>query len=114
MTTNDVVALAKAGFSAQQIAQMVALNPVPTPSPVPSPTPTPSPVPSPTPSPVPSPTPSPVPSPTPAPDIAKQIENLQNLMMANAILGSQQNPAKVETTDDILAQIINPPIKEGE
>ena len=106
MTTNDVVALAKAGFSAQQIAQMVALNPVPTPSPVPSPTPTPSPVP--------SPTPSPVPSPTPAPDIAKQIENLQNLMMANAILGSQQNPAKVETTDDILAQIINPPIKEGE
>jgi hypothetical protein len=40
------------------------------------------------------------------------IQALTGTVQANAILNSTQ-PSQTETTDDILAAIINPPKKEG-
>ena len=49
MDTNDIIALSKAGFTAEQIAELNAHQQAPTPEPIPAiietlPTPTPSPV----------------------------------------------------------------------
>ena len=77
----DVLTLAKAGFTASQIAAMVT---------------------------TPSPAPVPAPAAVPAPD---PLEQILTQLRINAVNQSQQPP--VQTVDDILAEVINPPAKGG-
>ncbi|HYM52270.1 MAG TPA: vWA domain-containing protein [Candidatus Dormibacteraeota bacterium] len=55
------------GFTAQDVATVVVLEPTPTPVPTPTPTPTPTPVPTPVPTPTPTPLPTPTATPLPTP-----------------------------------------------
>ena len=122
----EILTLAKAGFTAQQIAglSMVANQPVPTPAqPVPTPAqpvPTPAqPVPTPaqpvpTPAqPVPTPaqpvpTPAqPVPTPAqPVDPVLAELQKLTGLVQGSNIMNVNQ--PKVQTPEEILAEIINP------
>ena len=116
----DILILAKAGFNAQQIAALNAVGaaptPAPTPEPTPAPTPAPQPTPAPTPAPQPTPAPTPAPQPTPAPatvdDVLKSVKDLTQTMQNGFILGSQQ--PKQPTAEEILANIINPPLPKKE
>ena len=86
MNIADVVTLARAGFTAEQIARMYAPA-----------------------APVVQAQPAPVVQAQPAPDnnpVMEQLKLLTNTLQANAILNSNQ--PKQETVDDILASIINP------
>lgn len=127
MNINDLVALANAGYTK---ADITALLEAQTPAPVQTPAQTPAPAPAPASGVVPAPptanvpvyAPSPIPVQTqqqaPAQDdsINKMLAEMsllrQDLQTSN-IINSQQ--PKVETVDDIIAKIINPPIitKEG-
>ena len=121
MTYDDIVTLAKAGFNANQIAKILEIAnapaQVPTPpaqAPVPpAQVPTQVPVP---PAPVPTQVPVPpaqVPTqvPTNAPDyILQAIQKVDDRLNQLAIQNSQM-PER-QTTDDILAEIINPPREE--
>ena len=94
MNIADVVTLARAGFTADQIARMYA---------------TPAPVVQAQPAPVVQAQTAPVVQAQPAPDnnpVMEQLKLLTNTIQANAILNSNQ--PKPETVDDILASIINP------
>lgn len=114
----DILTLAKAGFTAQQIA---ALNTVQQATPAPAPQPEPAPVvqPEPQPAPAPAPQPEPAPAPQPAPstnDILAEISALHKDMQSALLQTSQQpNGGQPQTSEQILAQIINPtyPQKEG-
>ena len=112
----DILILAKAGFNAQQIAALSAVGAAPQPTPAPTPKPTPAPQPTPTPAPQPTPTPAPQPTPTPAPatvdDVLKSVKDLTQTMQNGFILGSQQ--PKQPTAEEILANIINPPLPKKE
>ena len=111
---DDILALSKAGFTAQQIAALAQTVQQPAPAPVPQPAP--APVPQLAPAPVPQPAPAPVPQPAPAPakdPILEAIQNLTGIVQNGNILQSQQ-PPKQQTAEDILANIINPPIKAKE
>ena len=115
-SNEDILTLAKAGFNAQQIAALSAVGAAPTPAPQPTPAPEPTPAPQPTPAPVPTPTPAPQPTPTPAPatvdDVLKSVKDLTQTMQSGFILGSQQ--PKQPTAEEILANIINPPLPKKE
>lgn len=104
MTVKDLVALANAGFNAQQIAAINAAMNAQTETPAPTPQP----------APVPAPAPQPVPTPAPAPDqsaeILKQLGIISGQISA-ANIGNTQQPAQ-QSADDILAAIIAPPVKE--
>ncbi len=106
---NDILTLSKAGFTAQQIAglSMIANQPttpvvqqtVPAPA-VPAPA-----VPAPA---VPAPA---VPAPAPAVDqVLAELQKLTGLMQNGNIVGS--NMPQPQTPEEILAEIINPPIKK--
>ena len=86
MDIKDIIALANAGFTAQQIATM-ATPPVPTPVPAPAP----------------------VPAPVPVDPIMEQLKALTAAVQTNAIINSQLPITQPETPEDILASIINPP-----
>ena len=114
MTANDIITLANAGFNATQIAKILEIAnapaQVPTQVPVP-PAQVPAQVPVP-PAQVPTP-PAQVPTqvPTNAPDyILQAIQRVDNRLNQMAIQNSQM-PTR-QTTDDILADIINPPREE--
>lgn len=123
MNHTDIIALAHAGFTAEQIAVLAAAEqqqpavqtPAPAPAPVPAPAPAPFPAPAPAPTPVPFQAPTPAPAPAPAPvttpdpfqDIMQQLGLMQNAIQNNALLAAQQ--PKEQTVDDILSEIINPP-----
>ena len=115
MDIKDIIALANAGFTAQQIATMATTAPAPAPVPVPVPAPAPAPVPAPAPAPAPVPVPAPVPAPAPAPapvpvdPIMEQLKALTTAVQTNAIINSQMPITQPETPEDILASIINPP-----
>lgn len=81
MKIEDILALAKAGFTADQISRFAAIS-----------------------------QPQPQPQPQPNPDFSSQLAALTAAIQANGILGSEQ--PKQETAEDILASIINPPVKE--
>ena len=101
----EILTLAKAGFTAQQIAglSMVANQPSPTPAqPVPTPA---QPVPTPA-QPVPSPA-QPVPTPAqPADPVLAELQKLTGLVQGSNIMNVNQ--PKVQTPEEILAEIINP------
>ena len=102
----DILTLAKAGFTAQQIAALSVVQAAPAPAPV-APTPTPAPV---APAPV-----APAPEAPAAPQasiesVLASINGLSQQMQQGFIQQSQQPmPA---TAEDILAEIINPPMKK--
>ena len=90
----DILTLAKAGFSAAQIAalnQVGAAPVVPTPAPAPEPTPA----------------PAPAPQGTTIDDVLKSVKDLTATFQNGFIVGAQQ--PKPVTAEDILANIINPP-----
>lgn len=94
----EILTLAKAGFTAQQIAGLSMINNVPTPTP--APTPAPAPAPSPTPA------PAPAPSPTPVDPVLAELQKLTGLVQGSNIMNVNQ--PKVQTPEEILAEIINP------
>lgn len=103
----DILILSKAGFNAQQIAGLSMIQKQEAPAP------TPAPAPAPTPAPAPAPTPAPAPAPAPAPDtdpVLLELQKLTGLMQNSNIMNTTQ--PKVETPEDILAAIINPPMKK--
>ena len=111
----EILTLAKAGFTAQQIA---ALNMVGNAAPAAPTTPQAAPdVAAPTPAPVaaPAPVPAPAPAPAPAPqgatadDILKAISGL-SAQVTTGLIQSTPQPTPA-TAESILAEIINPPQK---
>ena len=100
----EILTLAKAGFTAQQIAGLSMINNVPTPAP--APTPTPAPAPTPTPTPAAAPTPTPTPAPAPVDPVLAELQKLTGLVQGSNIMNVNQ--PKVQTPEEILAEIINP------
>ena len=87
----EILTLAKAGFTAQQIAglSMVANQPVPTPA---QPVPTPA---------------QPVPTPAqPVDPVLAELQKLTGLVQGSNIMNVNQ--PKIQTPEEILAEIINP------
>ena len=85
MDIKDIIALANAGFTAQQIATMATTAPAPVPAPAPAP------------------------APVPVDPIMEQLKALTTAVQTNAIINSQLPITQPETPEDILASIINPP-----
>lgn len=89
MTQNDILILAKAGFTAQQIAALSATTPAAPAAPAAPPAPT-------------------------AQAAPLTYDQFQHELQKMALLGAHQS-GKVETADSVLASIINPPAStEGE
>lgn len=115
---DEILILAKAGFTAQQIAGLSMINnypvpkhasaPVPQPAHAPVPQPAPAPVPQPAPAPVPQPAHAPVPQPAPAPvdPVLAELQKLTGLVQGSNIMNVNQ--PKAQTPEEILAEIINP------
>ena len=95
-TPDEILMLAKAGFNAQQIAGLSMVKEQPAPAPV-----------APAPAPV-APAPAPVaPAPAPVADpVLAELQKLTGLVQNSNILQSAQ--PKVQTPEEILAEIINP------
>ena len=88
MNASDILTLARAGFTAQQIAALAAA-----------------------PAPAQSGTPAQAPAADPMQQLLAQMGALTQAVQANAILAAGQ--PKQETADDILAQIIAPPLPKA-
>ena len=100
MNYSDIIALARAGFTAQQIAQMAQEEPAPAPVPQ-------------------EPAPEPVPQePQPAPDqltaILAEMQTLKQTMQAQNRQNAELIPPTPQSAQDILSSIIAPPKKNGE
>ena len=114
MKIEDIIALAGAGFSKQDIIKIAGTGSIPTP------TPTPAPAPILTPTPASAPTPVPVPAQVPGntQDVFNQrmgvLDNRLDEITRLIQMGNLSNSQIPEppTTDDMLASIINPPVKE--
>lgn len=102
MKIEDIIALAGAGFSKQDIIKIAGT--VSAPAPIQTPTPASA--------------PAPVPAPAPAQDVFNQrmgvldnrLDEITKLIQIGN-LGNSQIP-EPPTTEDMLASIINPPVKE--
>lgn len=121
MELTDIMALVKAGYTKDEIAQMESpnpqnANPIPVPEPTPVQTPTPEPVPAQVVEPVAVPSPAPVPQPVQQEaqptmaELMQSIAKLTSAVQANAIAQSVipagvSNPPSAE---DMLAEIIRP------
>lgn len=130
MNISDIIALAGAGFTKDDIVRIAGsmTTPTPTPTPIATPTttttptsapvmyqPTPTPAQTPTPTPAPTPTTAPVPNPiqqympTPQPngvDFGSKLDQILGAVQSSNLM-SMQVPAQ-PTTEDMLAEIINP------
>lgn len=95
MKLEDIVALAKAGYTAEQISQLAAAGSAPAEQKVAAQTPA---------------EPATPAKPDPMEAMLAQLSQLTAAVQANGILGSTQ--PKQPTADDILASIIAPPKKE--
>lgn len=110
MKIEDIIALAGAGFSKQDIIKIAGTGSIPTPTPAPIQTPTPASAPAPVP------VPAQVPGNTP--DVFNQrmgvldnrLDEITRLIQVGNLSNSQI--PEPPTTDDMLASIINPPVKE--
>lgn len=101
MTNEDILTLAKAGFTAQQIAALSAVQPKADPAPAPAPEPAPAQAPA-----------VPAPEPQTIEQVLAAVNGLNKNVQQALLAGSSQPASPVETTEQILANIINPPIKE--
>lgn len=108
MKIEDIVALAGAGFSKQDIIKIAGTGSIPTPAPAPAP--------------ILTPTPASVPVPAQVPGNTQDVFNQRMGVLDNRLdeitrliqVGNLSNSQIPEppTTDDMLASIINPPVKE--
>ena len=105
MNKEEILILAKAGFTAQQIAALNTVG-VAAPAPVPAPAPEPTPAPAPT---VPF-NPVALPQGATIDDVLASVQGLTQVVQSNALLNTQQ--PKPVTAEDILAEIINPPVPD--
>lgn len=108
MKIEDIIALAGAGFSKQDIIKIADTVSTPAPAPAPIQTPTPAS----------APVSAPVPAPVPAQDVFNQrmgvldnrLDEITKLIQVGNLSNSQI--PEPPTTEDMLASIINPPVKE--
>lgn len=108
MKIEDIIALAEAGFSKQDIIKIAGTVSAPAPAPVPIQTPTPASAPA----------SAPVSAPVPAQDVFNQrmgvldnrLDEITKLIQVGNLSNSQI--PEPPTTEDMLASIINPPVKE--
>lgn len=108
MKIEDIIALAGAGFSKQDIIKIAGTGSIPAPAPAPILTPTPA--------------SAPVPVPAQVPGNTQDVFNQRMGVLDNRLdeitrliqVGNLSNSQIPEppTTDDMLASIINPPVKE--
>lgn len=125
MELTDILALVKAGYSRDEIAQMENTvpgnaNPVPVPEPVPEtepkaePTPVQTPVAEPVAQPVTQPTPQPAQAEPTMAELMQSIAKLTSAVQANAIAQSviPGGVPNQPTAEDMLAEIIRPTFKE--
>lgn len=106
MKIEDIIALAGAGFSKQDIIKIAGTVSAPAPAPAPIQTPTPAPA------------PASVSAPVPAQDVFNQrmgvldnrLDEITKLIQVGNLSNSQI--PEPPTTEDMLASIINPPVKE--
>ena len=109
MNVSDILTLAKAGFTAEQIGKLMQIG-----APAPVPAPAPAPVPAPAPAPVPA--PAPAPAPAPVQDntqeqfdkMFKQIANLTGIVQKGNLQSAQVDNSKTLTAEDVLSEIIRP------
>ena len=95
MNVSDILTLAKAGFTAEQIGKLMQID---------------------APAPAPTPVPAPAPAPAPAPDntqeqfnkVFKQIANLTGIVQKGNLQNAQVDNSKTLTADDVLSEIIRP------
>lgn len=112
MKIEDIIALAGAGFSKQDIIKIAGTGSIPTP------TPTPAPILTPTPAPAPASVPVPAQVPGNTQDVFNQrmgvldnrLDEITRLIQVGNLSNSQI--PEPPTTNDMLASIINPPVKE--
>lgn len=110
MKIEDIIALAGAGFSKQDIIKIAGTGSIPTPTPAPAP------------APILTPTPASVPVPAQVQGNTQDVFNQRMGVLDNRLdeitrliqVGNLSNSQIPEppTTDDMLASIINPPVKE--
>lgn len=110
MKIEDIIALAGAGFSKQDIIKIAGTGSITAPAPAPIQTPAPAPA------------PAPVPVPAQVPGNTQDVFNQRMGVLDNRLdeitrliqVGNLSNSQIPEppTTDDMLASIINPPVKE--
>lgn len=108
MKIEDIIALAGAGFSKQDIIKIAGTVSTPSPAPAPAPIQTPTPASA----------PAPVSVPEPAQDVFNQrmgvldnrLDEITKLIQVGNLSNSQI--PEPPTTEDMLASIINPPVKE--
>ena len=114
MKIEDIIALAGAGFSKQDIIKIAGTGSIPTPAPTPAP----APILTPTPASAPAPVPAPAQVPGNTQDVFNQrmgvldnrLDEITKLIQVGNLSNSQI--PEPPTTDDMLASIINPPVKE--
>lgn len=99
----NVLVLAKAGFTAQQIAGLSMLASQSPTAPAPAPAPAVNNPVSPQPEPAPA---APAPAPQPADPVLAELQKLTGLVQGSNIMNVNQ--PKVQTAEEILAEIINP------
>ena len=103
MNTNDILTLARAGYTAEQISALArGMNSAPAdPAPAPAPA-----------DPAPAPAPAdPAPAPAPAnsnAELLNAIKGLETTIKGLAVATTTQSAPKTESVDDIIASIINP------
>lgn len=112
MKIEDIIALAGAGFSKQDIIKIAGTGSIPTPAPAPAPIQTPTPASA----------PAPVSVPAQVPGNTQDVFNQRMGVLDNRLdeitrliqVGNLSNSQIPEppTTNDMLASIINPPVKE--
>ena len=105
MKIDDIIALAKAGFTMEQIGELNRILAQPEQKPEPAPQPETAPAP--------KLEPAPAPQPEPAKDYQKIFEELTGIKQAiqQGNIGTDSFTKPTRTTDDILADLINPPKK---
>lgn len=114
MKIEDIIALAGAGFSKQDIIKIAGTGSVPTPTPAPAP----APILTPTPASAPASVPVPAQVPGNTQDVFNQrmgvldnrLDEITRLIQVGNLSNSQI--PEPPTTNDMLASIINPPVKE--
>lgn len=114
MQLSDIIALAKAGFTADQISQLSATDqPQPAPA-APAPQPDPQPTPAPQPEPQSNPQPAqPAPAQDPYQAIMAELGLLKGQLQQINRAGAQQPPSEELTGEQVLARIIAPPRPGG-
>lgn len=112
MKYSEIITLAQAGFTAQQIAQMaqVEMDSQPAPAPDPHPAPATQPAPAPAPQPAPAPVQQ---TPDQLSAILAEMQTLKQTMQAQNRQNAELIPPTPQSAQDILTSIIAPP-KTGE